>query len=90
MPNTDGPIPVYASRLAHQPKRNSPDRRTMLLKRRALQEQREFGVWENTPGHAPRFYSRMRPTLLPAWMNRWTGKPHEHRRAKARRLRQAA
>lgn len=60
--------------------RNSPERRTMLIKRRTQQELREHGIWIGK-----RFHTEDRPKLIPAWMNRHTGKPHEHNRAKARR-----
>lgn len=63
--------------------RNSPERKTMLIKRRVRQESREYGYWPSHKG--ARFYPEERPKLIPAWMNRRTGKPHEHARAKARR-----
>jgi hypothetical protein len=61
--------------------RNNSERAKMLLERRTRQELREFGHWYNG-----KFYTATRPALVPAWMNRRTGKPHENRREIARRL----
>lgn len=35
-------------------------------------------------------FRRRHPAFIPAWMNRHTGEPHEHKREIARRAKQAA
>jgi hypothetical protein len=70
--------------------RNTPERADMLAQRASAQRNRAPGF---TPMHRkPRNFvgkkwdptgewqPLSRPPFVPAWMNRRTGKPHEHRR----------
>lgn len=79
--------------------RNSPDRAEMLAARAARQMARSsgftrmhrkprghIGKWDPTGEWLP----LDRPRFVPAWMNRRTGKPHEHRRRVSRGRKAAA
>lgn len=77
-----------------KPQRNSPERAEAMIRRGAEQYQRTAGYtsWRSKRGGVEAWEKVPRRTLMsgvPAWMNRRTGKPHEHNRQRARRMRVA-
>lgn len=60
----------------------------MLSERSIRRELREYGFWQNYGTKDAQFHTMKRPEITPAWMNRRTGEPHEHNRARARHCRQ--
>lgn len=76
------------------PQRNTPERRDMLAARATEQRSRSLaftpmyrkpaghvGVWAPAGNRVP----MERPKLIPAWMNRRTGEPHDNIKPAARR-----
>lgn len=77
-----------------KPHRNTPERAAMLGRRAGGQRARNpgftimlrkprghIGKWDPTGDWHP----LDRPPLIPAWMNRHTGKPHENKRQTVKR-----